>query len=117
MKTIYQVIHYYDVDGGFGDAVSQEKVLFTTLNKEVAEKFVHKYSNKHIYDTPYANLYTGELAIREIPVIDKYEDIKQDIIDWGERNIKETDQHPEDFCSYPENDLDLIVELENLQNK
>ena len=117
MKTIYNVIHYYDVDGGFGDAISQEEVLFTTLNKEVAEKFVHKYSNKHIYDTPYANLYIGELAIREMPVIDKYEDIKQDIIDWGESNIKETDYHPEDFCSYPENDLDSIVKLENLQNK
>ena len=116
MKTIYNVIHYYDVDGRFS-AILQEEVLFTTLNKEVAEKFVHKYSNKHIYDISYANLYGGELAIREMPIIDKYEDIKQDIIDWGECNIHETDYNPEDFCSYPENDLDSIVALENLQNK
>lgn len=117
MKTIYQVIHYYDVHGGFGDAASQEEVLFTTLNKEVAEKFVHKYSNKHIYDIVYANLYMGELAIREIPVIDKYEDIKQDIIDWGESNVKKTDYNPKNSYFQPENDLKSIVELENLKNK
>ena len=117
MKAIYQVIHYYDVDGGFGDAIQKEKVLFTTLNKEVAEKFVHKYSNKHIYDTPYNDLYTGELAIKEMPIINKYEDINQGIIDWGESNIKETDCNSEDFCFQPENDLDSIIELENLQRK
>lgn len=116
MNTIYNVIHHYDVDGRFG-AISQEEILFTTLNKEVAEKFVHKYSNKHIYDIPYANLYGGELAIREMPIIDKYEDIKQDIIDWGECNIQETDYNPEDSYFQPENDLKSIVELENLQNK
>lgn len=116
MKTIYNVIHCYDVDGRFG-AISQEEVLFTTLNKEVAEKFVHKYSNKHIYDIHYANLYGGKLAIREMPIIDKYEDIKQDIIDWGECNIQETDYNPENSCFQPENDLKSIVELENLKNK
>ena len=87
MKTIYNVIHYYDVDGRFG-AILQEEVLFTTLNKEVAEKFVHKYSNKHIYCTPYDDLYSGELAVKEMPIVDKYEDIDQDLIDWGESNIK-----------------------------
>ena len=91
MKTIYNVVHYYDVDGGFGDAIQQEEVLFTTSNKEVAEKFVHKYSNKHIYCTHYDDLYLGELVVREMPIVDKYEDINQGIIDWGESNIKKTD--------------------------
>ena len=60
-------------------------------NKEVAEKVVHKYSNKHIYCTPYDDLYSGELAVKEMPIVDKYEDINQGIIDWGESNIKKTD--------------------------
>ena len=62
-------------------------------------------------------MYGGELAIKEMPIIDKYENIKQDIIDWGECNIQETDYNPEYSCFQPENDLKSIVELENLQNK
>lgn len=53
---IYNVIHQYDVDGGFGDAISQSKLLFTTTSKEAAEQFVNNYSNPHIYDIPYSEL-------------------------------------------------------------
>lgn len=83
---IYNVIHQYDVDGGFGDAISQNKLLFTTTSKEVAEQFVNNYSNPHIYEIPYSELWAGSLVITEQTVIESYNDIPQDLIEWGERN-------------------------------
>ena len=83
---IYNVIHQYDIDGGFGDAISQHKLLFTTTSKEVAEQFVNNYSNPHIYEIPYASLWAGELVITEQTVIDTYNDISHELIQWGENN-------------------------------
>jgi hypothetical protein len=83
---IYNVIHQYDVDGGFGDAISQHKLLFITTSKEVAEQFVNKYTNPHVYDIPYSELWEGELVISEQTVIDTYNDIPQELIEWGEYN-------------------------------
>ena len=73
--------------------------------KYLTDKEVNAFLLKHIYDIHYTNLYGGELAIREMPIIDKYEDIKQDIIDWGECNIQETDYNPKYSCFQPENYL------------
>lgn len=81
---IYNVVHQYDVDGGFGDAISQSELLFTTTSKEVAEQFVNNYSNPHIYEIPYAELWAGTIIITEQTVIESYNDIPQDIIEWGE---------------------------------
>lgn len=67
---IYQVIHLFDVDGGIGDAVKKEEIIATFSNKNVAEDFVKKYNNPHIYDTPYAALYCGRLIIKDIEVLD-----------------------------------------------
>lgn len=83
---IYNVIHQYDVDGGFGDAIPQSKLLFTTTSKEAAEQFVNNYSNPHIYDIPYSELWLGILVITEQTVIESYNDIPQDLIEWGECN-------------------------------
>lgn len=83
---IYNVIHLYDVDGGFGDAISQHKLLFTTTSKEVAEQFVNNYNNPHIYEIPYAELWAGALTITEQTVVDTYGEIPQDLIQWGEYN-------------------------------
>lgn len=64
-KRIYLINHVYDVDGGFGDAVSCEDTMFATENKDLAEQYVKKYSNPEIYDSPYSDLYRHELIIKE----------------------------------------------------
>lgn len=83
---IYNVTHHYDTDGGFGDAIPQSKLLFTTTSKEAAEQFVNNYSNPYIYEIPYSELWAGKLIITEQTVIESYNDIPQDLIQWGERN-------------------------------
>lgn len=88
---MYNVYHLYDVDGGIGDAVYQKDLLFTTDSKEIADTFVSKYDNSHVYAIPYAKLYQGALRVEEISIIDNYGDIPQEIIQWGEENIKSTD--------------------------
>ena len=55
-----------DVVGGFGDAIPQEEVICGFDNREDANRFVEKYSNPHIYDSPYASLECGVLRVEEL---------------------------------------------------
>lgn len=66
---IYGVYHWYDVDGGFGDAIPQKDLLCVFLNKEEADKFVKEYEDVHIYDDPYSELACGLLVIEELPTV------------------------------------------------
>lgn len=68
MRKIYQVIHQYDVDGGFGDAVPQEDIVAIFSAKRKAEEFVAKYIKPHVYKAPYSALYCGNLVIKEMQV-------------------------------------------------
>ena len=70
MAKIYQVIHVYDVDSGFGDPVAKERVVFTTTKKEIAEKWVEKWNHPIVYKVPYSNLYCYRFEIVEIVVND-----------------------------------------------
>ena len=67
---VYLIKHCYDTDGGFGDAVYQEDVMFATTNKELAEAYVEKYDNPVVYDKPYAELYHHGLCIEEMELND-----------------------------------------------
>lgn len=78
MEKCYQVVHYYDVDGGFGDAIPNTDVIVTFKNKEDAEKFVEKYKNYHVYDTPYSDLTCGDLEISEVDIFNSIDDFKED---------------------------------------
>ena len=64
--TIYQIIHFYDVDGGFGDAVPCEEVIAITTDKAKAEEYVKRYNDPIIYDIPYCDLWAHTLDVREI---------------------------------------------------
>ena len=67
MENLYGIYHEYEVDGGFGDAVSQEDLLFVTDSYEVADSYAKAWSNNHIYDCPYAELHQGLLTVRTLP--------------------------------------------------
>lgn len=69
MKKIYLVKHCYDVDGGFGDAISREEVLCGFTNKGDANNFVKTFENPHVYDEPYASLKCGKLVVEELNMI------------------------------------------------
>ncbi len=64
METIYEVIHYYDEDGGFGDSCPTQETVGIFSDKEKAEAFVKKYAKPHAYAKPYAYLFCGDLQIR-----------------------------------------------------
>lgn len=79
--TIYQVIHEYDVDGGFGDAIPKSDVITMFSTKEMAEDFVKKYAKPHIYAQPYDKLKCGDLEIREVKID---QDISEIDMWWNE---------------------------------
>lgn len=71
---MYAIIHVWDTDGGFGDPVEQEQVVALCYDKDLADKFVEKYSNSHIYDAPYAYMNCGMLIVEdygELPIIEE----------------------------------------------
>lgn len=85
MKKIYQVKHFFTVDGGFGDAIYNEEVIMNFECEDDAKAFVEKFANPHIYDHPYDDLSCGELSISEIPLYEEKE-LNIDEIDVKEEN-------------------------------
>ena len=84
--TIYNVIHHYDVDGGFGDAIHETETLFSFESKADAEAFVAKYAFPHVWDKPYDELKCGELTIEEQEIIPVGTEVEFDVKDfspWG----------------------------------
>lgn len=72
MYIIYEI---YDVDGGFGDAISREKVIGAVKTESEAQAYVDRYSCAHIYDAPYAELEQGRLGYRKITELNINKDI------------------------------------------
>lgn len=67
--TVYQVVHFYDVDGGFGDAISQQDVVEVFASEEDAQEFVSRFSRPHVYDVPYAALECGQLEVVPMAIV------------------------------------------------
>ena len=93
MKKLYQVVHDYCVDGGFGDAVPVSDVVMVFEDNDDAKAFVDRFAKPHVYDIPYAALTCGDLNIVEIDVygkgeldLDKVDPVKEKFI-W----LKEVD--------------------------
>ena len=81
---IYLIKHLYDVDGGFGDSISNETILGAFNDKETAEKYVEKWDNPHVYSKPYDELWCGHLKMQEIEIgnLDFNKDPFEDY-NWG----------------------------------
>lgn len=63
---IYEIIHEYDTDGGFGDAIGEYESLGLFSSKLEADKIVETLSPKPLaYDKPYDTLYFGLVYIKE----------------------------------------------------
>lgn len=77
---IFQVLHIYDVDRGFGDALPVQSVVATFESEEDALKFVEKFSNRHVYEKPYAELECGFLRVEPMDII-SHREFNLDAID------------------------------------
>ena len=70
----YQIIHKYDVDGGFGDAVTKEYTLGLVETEEEAKAFCEKYGKDEVYDKPYAYLHCHVLTYKKATLLDTSKD-------------------------------------------
>ena len=66
---LYQIVHMYDVDGGLGDAVTQESVvgIVSATEKEI-EEFLKEWDRPEIYSSPYQDLYRHHVFAKPIDV-------------------------------------------------
>ena len=70
MAMVFQVIHDYDVDGGFGDAVGCSDVIATFKDQKDAEAFIEHFARPIVYDKPYSELHCGELRMEPVQIIE-----------------------------------------------
>lgn len=70
---IYTVYEMYDVDGGFGDAVTQTRDICTFANKEDAYAFKEKFNKPFAYYRGYSDLWCGTIKVKEIEILDKFD--------------------------------------------
>lgn len=66
----YLVKHYYEVDGGYGDAIDRYETVAIFRTRKDAEAFVKKFEDPHVYDIPYDELRCGILYIEETEYTD-----------------------------------------------
>ena len=64
---LYGIWHEWDIAGEFGEAVDMSSLIAVTESEEIAKDYVEKWSNEHVYDTPYDELSCGILFYEELP--------------------------------------------------
>lgn len=88
MEKIYQVVHLYDEDGGFGDPVTCKDVIGATTDKALAEAYVRRYNKPAVYAEPYSYLYCHGLEIDEVELgLDINKNPWED--DWFSEKVEE----------------------------
>ena len=106
--TVYQVVHFYDVDGGFGDAISQQDVVEVFASEEDAQEFVSRFSRPHVYDVPYAALECGQLVVVPMAVVPaggfSFNDADTSEMWWLSDDSHDEDDDYSDDCEDDEDD-------------
>jgi len=75
---MFNIYHHFDVDGGFGDAVSNKTLVATVeCTEDEVKAFIEKYDNPEVYDTPYASLYRHHLTYEMVETV-SLSDIEND---------------------------------------
>lgn len=62
----YAIIHYYDVDGGFGDAIGTQVTLGYVEGEEKAKEYIAKYNKPKTYAIPYSRLECHALGYKKV---------------------------------------------------
>ena len=97
MAKMFGVFHLYGVDGGFGDAISREDLLFVTADGEKAQKYVDKWSRPHVYSSPYNDLYRGELVVKPLDSLDDVDFDKPPFYWYDEKDYYDKDYYSDDY--------------------
>ena len=103
MNTIYEVIHYYDEDGGFGDPCPTQETVGIFSARKKAEEYVQKYSKRHAYAKPYGYLFCGDLQIREKTINKPWEE--KDMW-WLENSVIKVSEEDDDYDDDDDDDID-----------
>ena len=72
---MFGIYHEYDVDGGYGDAIPERRLILVTEDEETAMEYVKRWSEERVYYTPYDDLYCGRLVYDELPRLITRDDI------------------------------------------
>ena len=86
---MYAVYHCYDVDGGFGDAISKSEIIAIFQTKELANTYATRWNDPHIYSKPYDKLVCGLLEVRELGPMLSEKDLDRPpmdispVVDWA----------------------------------
>ena len=86
-KKLWQIMHDFDVDGGFGDAISESEVVMTFMGTEDEVKaLIDKYDKPYPYDKPYNWLWINSYRYEEVNCVCDYSEAEQIMIRKTEEN-------------------------------
>lgn len=93
---LFQIKHWYDRDGGFGDAVCVSETLGYAEfdDQDSADTWCKAHDKTHIYDTPYQDLYMGTLRAEPVKVAIYPDEI---LPDWWEDQIENICRKNDDY--------------------
>lgn len=100
MENLYAIYHCYDVDGGFGDAVSQDTLVgICYATQEEIDEFLAEWDKPEVYDKPYADLYhhcvrADQLSVSELKDIVPY--YKGGHYPWAEPEMESEHEEEEE---------------------
>ena len=92
MKKVYVIMHQFEKDGGFGDAIRTEELIAIFEDLKMAEVFKEKFQKPHVYDNPWADLECGELEIREIAISENLSEIDTGNFWWLTNRVIEEEE-------------------------
>ena len=85
-KKWFLVLHEFDVDGGFGDAIGEIEPLFAiNCTEEEVKQYCKDITDKesYVYDEPYNELECHRLTYQELATVDKFDNVNlKDYDSW-----------------------------------
>lgn len=68
---LFQILHIYDVDGGFGDPIEKSKtVAIVDATEDQIKEFLNVWDKPRVYDRPYGALYEHHVTAVPMKIVD-----------------------------------------------
>lgn len=86
---MFGVFHLYDVDGGFGDAVSKSELVAICEDENLANEYAKNFDKTRVYDKPYAELECGTLVVKNLDRVLVVTEETKNVSPWKGNRVAE----------------------------
>lgn len=78
-RKLYVITEYYDVDGGFGDAISNSRTVgYVMATQDEIDEYIKKWDKPRCYYVPYSELWEHHIEAEIVKISDLKELVPYD---------------------------------------